>query len=66
MALLIAIVIASNILYGQYVWIERGNSTAGGPGVYFMANTSWWVNTFGTCCVLAVNIMSDGLLVRNI
>ena len=53
-----------NTLYGQFAWAEQRDSSPGGPAAYFLANTTWWVNTFGTCSALVANLMSDGLLVR--
>jgi len=66
MALMLTIALACNILYGQYVWIEKRDSIPGGPGVYFLENTTWWVNTLGTCAAFVATLMSDGLLVSNI
>ena len=64
MALMFTIRHASNTLYGQYVWIEK-RDTSGGPGAYFSAHTTWWFNTVGTSAVYVTTLMSDGLLVSN-
>lgn len=60
-----AVQVATNTLYGQYVWIEQGPSTPGGPMAYFEENTTWWVNTFGTSSSLAADVLSQALLVRS-
>jgi len=65
LVLMNSIGLGCNTLYGQFVWIEQRSSSPGGPAEYFLANTTWWVNTFGTCSALVANLMSDGLLVRH-
>ncbi|KAF8874698.1 hypothetical protein CPB84DRAFT_1797216 [Gymnopilus junonius] len=57
-----AVQLAANTLYGEYMWIERGPTTPGGPVAYFEENTTWWVNTFGTATSVAADVMSQALL----
>lgn len=64
--LLNAIELAANTLYGQYMWIERGQTTPGGPAAYFYENATWWVNTLQTAVSLVADIMTQALLVRTI
>ncbi|KAF9522771.1 hypothetical protein CPB83DRAFT_863948 [Crepidotus variabilis] len=59
---LMAIGLACNVVYGQYVWIEGRNDYPGGPGEYFLVNTGWWVNTFGSASAVVTSITSDGLM----
>ena len=60
-----AVQLAANTLYGQFMWIEQGPNTPGGPFAYFENNTTWWVNTLGTAASLAGDIASQALLVSH-
>ncbi|KAF9557470.1 hypothetical protein CPC08DRAFT_710364 [Agrocybe pediades] len=59
LAVIIAIGLAANMLYGQYVWIERGPTTPGGPIAYFAENTAWWVNTLGSSAGATASFIAD-------
>jgi hypothetical protein len=62
---LTAIVVATDALLGQYMWIDHRNYP-GGPLGYFVASQSEdaWFNVLGLAAGAAGNILGDGLLVR--
>jgi len=62
LAVLIAIGFGANMLFGQYMWIERGPNTPGGAIAYFAENTAWWVNTFGSSAGVTANFVGDSYL----
>ncbi|KAG2114535.1 hypothetical protein DEU56DRAFT_985143 [Suillus clintonianus] len=59
--LLLTIASASNLAFGELMWIEQRNDP-GGPPAFFAANLSAWYNVFGTAADTAANILTDGLL----
>jgi hypothetical protein len=60
---LTAIAVATDALWGQYMWIDRRNYP-GGPLGYFAASEGSWFNVLGLAAGAATNIVGDGLLVR--
>ena len=60
---LATIVVATDAVWGQYMWIDHRNYP-GGPLGYFVASKAAWFNILGLAAAAAVNILGDGLLVR--
>ena len=65
MLILFAISMAANQIMGQLMWIENRNFP-GGPFDYYMANSTLWINIFGTATCIAGNYMNDALLVLQV
>jgi hypothetical protein len=55
--------VATDAVWGQYMWIDHRNYP-GGPLGYFVASKAAWFNILGLAAAAAVNILGDGLLVR--
>lgn len=62
---LVTIAVATDGLWGQYMWIDRRNYP-GGPLGFFAASENAWYNVFGSAADATANILGDGLLVRHI
>lgn len=60
--ILITIALASNLFFGQAMWIEH-RDVDGGPVAYFAGNIAAWYNTFGTAADVTANVLGDGLMV---
>jgi len=58
---LTTITVATDALWGQYMWIDHRNYP-GGPLAYLAAEATWF-NILGLATVAAANILGDGLLV---
>jgi hypothetical protein len=57
--------VASDALWGQFMWIDHRNYPGGPLGYYGASQGAWWnVIGFGTGAM--ANILGDGLLVRPI
>ena len=61
--MLVTIAVATDGLWGQYMWIDRRNYP-GGPLGFFAATENAWYNVFGSAADATANILGDGLLVR--
>ncbi|KAG1732946.1 hypothetical protein EDB19DRAFT_1732146 [Suillus lakei] len=59
--ILLTIATASNLAFGELMWIEKRDNP-GGPPAFFDANLAAWYNVFGTAADSAANIMADALL----
>lgn len=64
LAVLVAIGVAANFVFGQLMWIDR-RDVPGGPAAYFGENTDAWYNTFGTSAGYAGIFMGDALMVSS-
>lgn len=62
LAVIVAIGLAANFVFGQFIWINH-RDVPGGPPVFFEENTNAWYNTFGTSAGAAGIFMGDALLV---
>ncbi|CAK5279916.1 unnamed protein product [Mycena citricolor] len=61
MILLWTVASSCNALFGQLAWIDH-RDIAGGPAQYMADNFAAWYNTLGTAAGVAMNFLSDGLL----
>ncbi|KAG2355111.1 hypothetical protein BDR07DRAFT_1474179 [Suillus spraguei] len=59
--LLLTISAATNVAFGELMWIEKRN-IPGGPAAFFADNLAAWYNVFGTAADCLANILTDGLL----
>ncbi|KAJ7510315.1 hypothetical protein B0H11DRAFT_1183637 [Mycena galericulata] len=57
----ITIALASNLFFGQAMWIEH-RDVPGGPVAFFGDNIAAWYNTWGTAADVTANVMGDGLM----
>ena len=62
---LVAIQVASNGLWGEFMWIDHRNHPGGPLGFYVASQVAWYVIT-GVVSTAMANIFGDGLLVRPI
>jgi hypothetical protein len=62
MLILTTFAMAGNQLMGQLMWIEHRNFP-GGPFVYYLENSTLWVNVLGTAACIVGNYLNDALLV---
>ncbi|KAJ7208001.1 hypothetical protein GGX14DRAFT_634786 [Mycena pura] len=58
---LITIAMASNLFFGQMMWIEH-RDVDGGPVAFYVANIAAWYNTLGTAADVMANVLGDGLM----
>ena len=58
-----AISVATDAVWGQYMWIDHRNYP-GGPLGYFAASEFTWFKVLGLAASAAANLLGDGLLVR--
>jgi len=59
---LVTIQVASNGLWGQFMWIDHRNHPGGPLGFYVSSQVAWYVIT-GVVSTAMANIVGDGLLV---
>ena len=62
---LFMIQLASEVLWGQFMWIDHRNYP-GGPLAFYAASQVEWYVVIGTSATALANIFGDGLLVRTI
>ena len=62
---LFMIQLASEVLWGQYMWIDHRNYP-GGPLAFYAATQVQWYVVIGTSATALANIFGDGLLVRTV
>ena len=62
---LFTIQLASEALWGQYMWIDHRNYPGGPLGFYAASQVAWYV-VIGLVATAVVNILGDGLLVSPI
>ena len=60
---LFMIQLASEVLWGQYMWIDH-RDYPGGPLAFYAATQVAWYVVIGTFATALANILGDGLLVR--
>ena len=65
MLILTTFAMAANQLMGQFMWIEYRNYP-GGPFVYYLENSTLWINIFGTAACIVGNYLNDALLVLSL
>ncbi|KAJ7293768.1 hypothetical protein C8J57DRAFT_1553113 [Mycena rebaudengoi] len=51
-----------NAVFGEFIWIDFRDESAGGPAAYLFDNLSSWYNTLGTVSGMGMNFLADGLL----
>ncbi|KAF8806972.1 hypothetical protein BYT27DRAFT_7256979 [Phlegmacium glaucopus] len=61
MLALTTIALSTDMIMGQYMWIEH-RDYPGGPYSYYIANGASWINVLGTTACIAGNILNDALL----
>ncbi|KAI0755664.1 hypothetical protein C8Q74DRAFT_1360755 [Fomes fomentarius] len=65
MLLLITVYMSTEAVFGQEMWIVNSNFP-GGATAWFAENASVWYQTLGTASSVALNLLSDALLIYRI